>query len=245
VSRALHVLLAALIGAVALCCLPGCGSTREAAKAVVMADQSLAAAQTHFERDPMPLDQGPDAMVAWATKAYDRIVVARRLLAPVSGRLSVGYAAANLDPGTSADQAAKDPAGFDAKADAQTKLAADEADAAGVWYRLGITALGVLKVAATSAIGIALGGTGAGAAVIALGAKGLAAYREAKAMADEAITYGNEVTDEMKRAGGTQARDRLKEIQKAAVERQAKRGVWQRIDKASKAKRPLEPKAQV
>lgn len=247
-GAAAHALLASalalLVFLVAVLVLGGCGSTRESAKAVVMADQSLAAAQDQLEREPMPLDQGSDAMVAWATRAYDRIVAARRLLAPVGARLAVGYPAVELDPGTSVAQAAKDPAAFDQKATAQAQLVVAEADAAGFWDRLGVIATGVLKVAATSALGVTLGGTGAGAAAIALGMKGLALYRHARAAADEAVTYGNEVTDLVNAAGDERARKQLGTIQKTALERQVKRGVWKHIDTAAKAKRPLERKEQ-
>ena len=239
---ALHALpavtLAWLVFFTGLLVLGSCGPTRESAKAVVMADQSLAAAQQQLEKEAMPLDQGPDAMLAWATRAYDRVVVARRLLAPVRVRLSIGSTPAEVDPGTTAAMAAASPADFDARADAQSKQVLDEADAAGFWDRLGVVAAGVLKTAASSCLGVALGGAGGGLGLLAIGAKAVLAVRQAKAVADEAVAYGNHVTELVKQVGDPDALEQLAGVQRDAIERQAARGVWHHVDRLAKAKRP-------
>jgi hypothetical protein len=232
----------AIVIIAALAALCGCGSTRESAKAVAMADQSLAAAQQQLETEAMPLDKGGDAMVAWATRAYDRVVAARRLLAPVATRLAIGSAPAEVDPGTTAAMAAASPADFDARVDAQAKRVQLEADAAGFWDRLGVVAKGVLKASVATGLGVALGGAGGGLGVLALGTKVVMALRSAKvqaeAIADEAVTYGNHVTELVKQGGDPDALEQLAGVQRDAVERQAARGVWHQVDRLAKAKRP-------
>ncbi len=225
-----------LMAAAAMAALCGCGQTRENAKAATMADQSLQAAQEQLEQDPPPAAD-PAALRAWLSRAYDRIVTTRRLLAPVIARLAVGNTAAELATGTSVEQASEDPAAFDAAAMAQIPKAQQEVDAAGFWDRLGVVARGVLKTALESSLGLALGGSGIGAGAIALGLKAVRVYRQAKAIGDEAIAYGNEATDVLKTVATPEAAAALAKVQRDAVERQARRGVWKQIDAKAKAKR--------
>lgn len=220
-----------------LTCCTGCGATRENAKAATMADQSLQAAQEQFEQEKPPSAEDVEAMRAWLARAYDRVVVARKLLAPVIGRLQVGNTPAELATGTSAEQAAQDPAAFDAIAIAQIPKAQEEVDAAGFWDRLGVIARGVLKTALESSLGLALGGSGLGAGAIAIGMKAVQVYRQAKAIGDEAIAYGNEATAVLRTVATPEAAAALAKVQRDAVERQAKRGVWKQIDAKAKAKR--------